>query len=358
MSLSLKATKRFVRQHWLTVSFIFGFLNDFILLNKVDDLFDNIILFTYATLATISFLFLYVGVAEKGPRFLVSRLKKYAPLVMQYAFGGLLSGMLIFYGRSGDLWQSAPFILLIIFVILGNEFIAKRSDRMLFQLALYFIGIFSYIVLIVPVLIGYMGDVVFILSGLLALMMVTFVVQTLYKIVPHFMALNTQRVIVTIGAIYITFNTFYFLNIIPPIPLSLTTLEFTHSAILLDDGYHVVIETQPWYRHIPLVRPVIHPSDGALVCFARVFAPTNLETEIFHRWEYKDAVGEWREHFRLGYAISGVRDDGYGGYTQVQNFTPGVWRCTVETRRGQILGRTEVLVEDEGEPKKIVQEVW
>lgn len=346
--------KRQLQRYWLTVCFVLGFITDLILLNKIDDLVDNLILLFYALLATTTLLLLYVGVSERAPYLMTNFFKKYMPMLMQYAFGGLLSGMLIFYGRSGDWLASAPFFLLILVVILGNEFVSKRSDRLIYHLALYFIGLFAYIVLVVPVIIGRMGDGIFILSGFIALIWVTFVIQLLFRIVPNFMAVNVSRVILTIGAVYIGFNTLYFSGVIPPIPLSLTQLEIVQAVERTGSDYRVIKEEQPWYRRLPLVRPVLHPQTGSAACFARVYAPTRLETEIFHRWEYKDEAGDWVEHFRLGYDIESAGVKGYRGYTRLQNFFDGAWRCTVETKRGQVLGREVVTIKTDGEPKGVV----
>lgn len=340
-----KSFFRTMYHHWLTVAFFLGFITDTILLNKIDDTLDNLILLFYVLLATTAILLLYIGVAERVSGRLSRGLKKYTPIVMQYSFGGLLSGMLIFYGRSGDWLASAPFLLLILTVIIGNEVIGKRSDRLVYNIALYFIGLFSYIVLVIPVILGKMGDLIFILSGVISLLIVTIVVQVLYRIIPNFMQVNTKRIIATIGFIYVGFNVLYFANIIPPIPLSLTVLEIEQSVIRLSNGnYSVVSETQPWYRTLPFTRSVIHPTGNSIACFARVYAPTKLETEIFHRWEYKNTNGDWVERFRLGYPISGANNGGYRGYTNLQSFTDGVWRCSVETKRGQVLGRRTVIV--------------
>lgn len=356
-----KSVYRHIKHHWLTVGFFLGFVTDVLLLNRVDDLFDNLVLLFYVLLASVSLLLFYVGVAERGPESLSRFFVKYAPLSMQYSFGGLLSGMFIFYGRSGDWFASAPFLLLILAVILGNEFVDKRSDRLVYQVALYFIGLFSYIVLVIPVVLGKMGNAIFILSGIVALMLVTFVVQGLYRIIPHFMALNTSRVIVTIGFIYVGFNTLYFTNLIPPIPLSLTQLSVVHSVENVSGSsalksYRITSEAQPWYRRIPFARPVIHPTGDSIACFARVYAPTKLSTEIFQHWEYKDQSGDWQSQSRVGYQIAGSNQNGYGGYTRISNFFPGVWRCSVETKQGQVLGREVVTISAEKTvPKTLVE---
>lgn len=346
-----------LKEHWLTVSFFFGFLNDFILLNQVDNLFDNLILLFYVLLSTVSFILFYVGVAQKGPLFLSKRFVRFMPAVMQYSFGGVLSGMLIFYGRSGSWLNNAPFLLLIILVILGNEFISKRSDRLVHQVSLYFIGLFAYMVLVLPVILGKMGDVVFFFSGILALIIVTILTQILYRIVPNFMRINTRRVILSIGAIYIGFNALYYANIIPPIPLSLTELEVVQSVVRNENGnYRIVYEDSPWWQGNPILRDKIHPTGSSISCFSRVFAPTRLSTSIFHQWEYKDANGDWIKKSRIGYPITGSNIGGYRGYTTISSFTQGTWRCSVETGRGQVLGR-KVFIIERGAPVNLVTRI-
>lgn len=338
--------KRFLKEHWLTATFVLGFVSDSLLLNQIDSLSDNLIIFAYVFLASLSLVLFYAGIAERmGERF--SRvLRKYMPGIMQYSFGGIFSGMLIFYGRSGDWLTSAPFLLLILSVIVGNEFVHKRSDRLVYHIALYFIGIFSYAVLVLPIIFGVMGDFMFLVSGVLALIVVTILVQVLYRIVPNFMRVNTRRIILLVGAIYITFNVLYFTAVIPPIPLSLTKLEVVNSVTKVENSYRLVTENQDWWRGLPFTKATLHPG-GNLSCFARVYAPAKLSTDIYHRWTYKPVGGSWEEKGRIKYPIAGANAGGYRGFTTV-TVTPGIWRCSVETARGQVLGRTTVEVQSGG----------
>ena len=347
-----------VSRNWLTLAFIGGFITDLILLNRIDDVIDQLILLAYVSLATISLLVFYAGVAERLPMTLSRLVQKNAPMLLQYSLGGLLSGMLIFYGRSGDWLASAPFFILIVLVIVGNELFEKRSDMLLYHIALYFIGIFSYFVLVLPVILGKMGDGIFILSGLVALMLVSFVVQLLYQIIPNFMRLQTRRIIIVLSGLYFTMTGLYFYNLIPPIPLSLTELDIVQSVYRDNDGnYRITDEEQPWYRRIPLVRDELHPTGSTIGCFARVYAPTRLQTKIYHRWEYKNEAGEWEEAFRFGYPITGENSGGYRGYTVLDSFSDGIWRCGVENERGQVLGRTSIKIDTTGQARPTVTRV-
>ena len=347
-----------ISRNWLTFAFIGGFMTDLLLLNQIDNVVDNLILLAYVVLATTSLLVFYAGVAEKFPYKISHMIQSYSPIVLQYSFGGLLSGMLIFYGRSGDWIASAPFLILILLVIFGNELLEKRSDMLVYHIALYFIGIFSYVVLVLPVVLGKMGDGIFILSGLLAVIFVSGVIQILYLIIPNFMMRSTRRIIILISSLYLGLTGLYFFNLIPPIPLSLTELDIVQSVYRDNDGnYRISDEQQPWYRQLPFVREELHPTSSSIACFARVYAPTRLHTRIYHRWEFKDENGKWQQAFRFGYPITGENKGGYRGYTILDAFSDGIWRCGVENERGQVLGRTTVKIDTKGNARPTVTRI-
>jgi hypothetical protein len=316
-----------------------------------------LVLFFYVVLATTSLILFYVGVAEKVFGKISKFFRTSMPVLMQYSFGGLLSGMLIFYGRSGDLLVSAPFLLLIIGVIFANELVQKRSNRLLYNLVVYFIGVFSYLVLIVPVMIGEMGDVIFVGSGLLSLLCIFFLLKILGHIIPNYMVLEKRHIVFSIGSLYAFFNILYFLNMIPPIPLSLTELSvYQEVERTATGGYRITKESQPWWRgQYSVLSPVFHPlPGGGAYCFARVYAPTSLKTEIVHRFEYYDETDGWVTRFTHPYTVTSENKNGYRGYTTTKNLIDGKWRCGVETERGQVLGRLTFIVDTSTKPTGLV----
>lgn len=352
-----KKTVRRVRRHWLTIAFFLGFLVDNITLNRVDQLFDNFILATYVLLAMISLLLLYASTAERFSDRVNEFVRKYAPLLVQYSFGGLISGMLIFYGRSGEWIESWPFLIIFLIVIYLNETVTDRVSRLIYNIAILFIGLFSYVVLVIPVFTGYMGEWVFVGSGTLALIIMYWFIQILSKVVPRFMELQKRTVVFTIGSIFVIFNFLYFTNIIPPIPLSLKDVGIYHSVVRFENGdYQLKHEDGSWWQFFKDSDSTFHSRPGdAIFCFAQVFAPTKLATDIYHKWEYYDeSIESWTEHTRLSYSIEGGRGDGFRGYTFIQNYSDGDWRCTVETQRGQVLGRESFEIDSQGEPKELV----
>jgi hypothetical protein len=142
---------------------------------------------------------------------------------------------------------------------------------------------------------------------------------------------------------------FYFLNWIPPVPLSLRFGGIYHEVTKGEGGYHLTYEKVPWYR--PWQRsddPYL--GDGPAYCFTAVFAPVDLTTTVYHRWQTRSfgAEGERRGYVttdRIGFSIAGGRDDGYRGYTVKQQVAPGDWRVDVETADGRIIGRVAFRVE-------------
>lgn len=330
-----------VKRYWLSLSFLFGFIVDSITLNNVEQLFDNIVLLTYVLLSMTGIVVMYAAIAGRFREKWTPFLRTYSPLFVQFAFGGLLSGMLVFYGRSSAWAESWPLLLLIVGVILGNEFITKRAQRFYFNLTILFVGLFLYLVLIIPVLTGMMGPWVFIASSVVAATLMYGFVRVLRLVIPRFVALQYRGVLFLIGVIVVGFNTLYFTNIIPPIPLSLKEAGIYHSVVRFDDGtYQLRYEAGRWWQPFKNSDTVLSTKDAAqnVYCYAAVFAPTRLRTEIVHQWEYFDS-GRWREHARISYPIYGGRAQGYRGYSLISPPREGRWRCSVETARGQLLGR-------------------
>ena len=347
---------RVVRRHWLTLSFIFGFVTDILLLNRVDDVLDNIILFFYVFLAFLSMTLLYVGIAEKVTELWARRFRILAPLVIQYSFGGLLSGMFIFYGRSGDWLVSWPLLVFFAVVMISNELVRDRANRLVYHLAVLFVGLFAYMVLVIPVFISMMGPFVFFLSGVAALLVMIIFINFLHRIIPRFMKLQLRLIVFSIGSIFMAYNFLYFANIIPPIPLSLQGVGIYHQVIRNPETGEFRLRYEPgaWWEFWQQNDSTFRAGAGNPVfCFSNVFAPTRIQTEIQHRWEWRDINGNWVEHARISYPIRAVGARGYRGFTQVQNYRDGRWRCTVETSRGQVLGRQYFTIDTNAVPAEL-----
>lgn len=347
----------FVEQHERKLSvlaFVFGFIWDSLTLTRVDGLLDNILLASYlfATFASIVLLNAHATGRLFQGRF-SRRVIDFARFLLPFAFGGLFSGFLIFYSRSGSFFASAPFLLLLTTLFLGNEFLRSHYQRFIFQMSVFFVTLFSYAVLIVPVLVGSMGSSIFMVSGLASLIIFSFALRFVARFAREEVENSKYSLRVIVVIIFITFNVLYFNNMIPPIPLSLKEIGVYHGITRTRAGeYQLTFEEAPWYAFGKKTSGVFHLLSGESVyAFSSIFAPTSLNTEIQHRWSYFDeGSGEWVSTSIVGFPISGGRNDGYRGYSVKENVTPGTWRVDVETLRGQVIGRFNFVVEDVASP--------
>jgi len=336
-----KAVKDFVTKYDRRIGLAFligGFIFDNLTLQRVDFFLDNLVLLSYLAVVALSIAIINVW---KG------KLAYAAPYVMQFAFGGLFSGFIVFYSRSASLVVSWPFLLFLAAFFIGNEFLRKRYEALIFHLSVFFVAVFSYTIFSLPVLFQRLGVGVFLFSGLISLTLVAGFIFALKKAAPEAVAAHFKSLIGTIAAVYAVFNVFYFTNIIPPIPLALKEAGIYHSIGRLYGGdYYVLAEKKAWHQFFTRNDISLRPGEPAYA-YSAVFAPTKLTGKIFHRWSYYDQVRErWIEVGRIGFPIVGGRDGGYRGYSVKENVLPGRWRVDVITERDQIIGRINFNVKE------------
>jgi hypothetical protein len=152
--------------------------------------------------------------------------------------------------------------------------------------------------------------------------------------------------------VFTLFNILYFLNIVPPVPLSLKSIGVYHTLVRNPSGnYTATYEPSPWFIFWRDTSNVYRVSNaGTAVCFSSVFAPTGLSAPIYHQWEkYNDDKGRWETVSKISFPINGGRDAGYRGYSDLV-VTPGRWRCDVETQSGALIGRISFTVRSSDSP--------
>lgn len=307
------------------------------ILKRIDLLLSNALLITYLTVVLVVMLILH-GYASRVVEWQITkRVLEWLPFVAQFAFGGMFSGFLIFYSQSGSVVSSWPFLLIILILIATNEFLRSYQQRLTYQSTLLFFCMFSFSIYALPIFLGYMGDTVFELSGLVALSTFGGAMALLYFI-------DHRRVVRSLGPIalatflvYALVTGLYFTNILPPIPLALKDIGVYHDLERSGSGYLAYVEESPWYARLTGLS--VHVTKGApLFVYSSVFAPTKLATQVVHRWEYKQD-GEWVTVSTVPFGILGGRDGGYRGYSELAPHRAGEWRVSVETTRGQLIGR-------------------
>jgi hypothetical protein len=320
-----------------------GFLFDLWIAKRPDSVANNLLLLAYIFIAGAFIVILNLRERRKKddaePLFLL--------LVLQFCFGGLASNLLVLYGHSGTLAGSALFVALLVCVVFGNEYFRSRYSLLRFNIGVYYFLMLSYALVAVPIFITHsIGTLAFLLSGLVSLVAIGLFLALLFVAV--FRGRDTQKlkeVTLIIGAIFCIYNALYFLNVIPPVPLSLKNIGIYHSVLKLQGGGYIALyEQAPWWEFWRDTSGTYVNTTGTASCFSAVFAPADLETPIYHTWEYKNASGEWEVRSRVSFPLSGGRADGYRGYTVKAALQQGEWRCDVETASGALIGRTSFTV--------------
>lgn len=341
-------------------SLVVGFILDYLTLNKVDSVIDNAILLGHLTITATAIAMIY-STHKLSPKKWYKFAEPFFPILMQFSLGGLFSGLVVLYSRSGSIVASFPFIIVLLGLLIGNEFVHKKWPRFTFQVSLFYIALFSYLALIIPVLFKSISILTFILAGIVSLALISGYLSIYKYILPKNFSVKYRPLYISIGSIYILFNIFYFTNVIPPIPLSLKDAGVFHSVTRADNGdYTVTKESKNWWDFMEHITPTYHRSGNEPVyVFSSVFAPTKFNDTVFHQWSYYDSSrNRWVEKSRIAIPITGGRDRGFRGYSFKQSMESGLWRVDVETARGQVIGRIKFRVENSKSADPIIKRTY
>ncbi len=332
-------------QHTLSIgSFLIGFAVDTMILKRIDLLVSNALLITYLSIVAVSMILLH-RFASKPPVWPPLRtFAEWIPFFAQFAFGGMFSGFLIFYSQAGSLIASWPFLTLIIVLILANEFLRSYQVRLTYQSVLLFFCLFSFSIYAVPIVTGQMSTLMFELSGALAAAVFAGFMALLGFIDIRRVRMSLGPILLGTATVYALITALYFSNILPPIPLALKDIGIYHSVTRQGDTYVAAVEGGHWYERLRGVTVSVPPG-GSLTAYSSVFAPTKLATSIVHRWE-RYMNGQWVTVSTIPFGITGGRDGGYRGYSELTTLTAGEWRVSVETVRGQLIGRERFTVRE------------
>lgn len=343
----IEKLKYFYARHERTALILFfvgGFIWDSLTLQRIDHLYSNFILFTYLICLMVS---LYVfNLADDGrwKNTWLEKYEEYAPLAVQFFLGGLSSAYVVFFFRSVSLTKTMVFFILLVFLMISNELFKHRISNKYLQFGAFYFITFTFFAFIIPVFAGIMSTFVFIISGIIALTFTMVFVIFVYRKSP-----STRREI-SIGklsgiilAIYLTINGLYYFNMIPPVPLSMKEGLVAYNVEKADNFYHVTYDPDKSYKFWEAFNPQLSYTQGDTVfAFTSIFAPTDLNKAIAHRWKWLDTeTNTWQVSDVIDYEISGGRDDGYRGFTYKTNIHPGLWEVDVITKEGLILGSME-----------------
>ena len=359
MSPLVKVQSLLAKPFMPAVFFLSGVTYDTLTLTRIDRLQDNLLLLIYLLLLGVLIVLTgRLGIEPPPDREHLALLSPFArwvlharpyyPMAVQFLLGGLFSAYAIFYSRSATLTGSAIFFALLILLLIGNEFLRDRLSSLRLLISLYALVCFAFFTFFLPVMTGLMNAVVF-LAGAGLTAVVTFrVVHLIYRNNPDRSKREAVGVTAPAFALIGLLVGFYFLNWIPPVPLSMK-FGGIYREVQRQGDHFLLTYDRKWYEVWKRSENPF-PADEPIYCFTAVFAPVALDATVYHHWYFRPNSSKPFAHAdRIPIKISGGREGGYRAYTFKQRLDPGDWRVDVETEDGRIVGRVSVRVEERGE---------
>ncbi|TSC70439.1 MAG: hypothetical protein CEO12_373 [Parcubacteria group bacterium Gr01-1014_46] len=322
-------------------SLFFGFIFDLLTITRLDATWTSVYILIHIFLIGIFIIIIHKHKKHRDDENDPSKPHFWYVNILQFLFGGILSTFLISYFRSGDIFVTWPFVVILITAFISNETLKRHYIRLSFQISLYFFSVYSFAIFIVPILIHRIGVWVFLLSGVLSLIYISLFIRILFRLIKDKFSDSRRSLIFLISTIFVVVNLLYFTHLIPPIPLSLKDAGAYHKIVRNSDGNYIAeyedngfLSYFEFYKNFKLVY------GEPLYAYSAIFSPSKLNTTVIHEWQHYDEVTKkWVTENTVDLPVIGGRGGGFRTYSVRNNLAPGKWIVNVLTDTGQLIGR-------------------
>ncbi len=329
----------------IPAALIFGFVTDMLMFRYINLYFYFSVLVSHLFFSLLSIVFINIYDSQRISGKFYEYARLVAPFILYYSFGALFSAFVVFYSHGGSILTSWPFIVLLVALMIGNEFFRKYYINPLFQISLYFFALFAFTNLAIAYFLNQIGSLYFITSGAISLLIIGIVVSFLYLKVPKIRALK-KALTFAIGTIFFSMHFLYFAGFIPPVPLSLKSIGvYHHIERASQESYRVLGSDKSFWDKMFLPTFETYPENRSAYVFSSIYALKGMDLKILHEWRYlNESTNKWETFLETSYPMTGGRDEGYRGYSYILNIPPGKWRVNVKSDNGRIIGRTSFQV--------------
>jgi hypothetical protein len=284
-----------------------------------------------------------------------NRVWQYRSLILHFFLGSLLSVYSLFFLKSASVFSSILFAGALLLLLVLNELKSVQQSAVDIKIVIFIVCVFCFFSLMVPVALGFVGRIPFLLSLLLTLSAIFAGYKLLFQRTGD-RHLVLHRFVLPSGLAVAGFVLFYLMGWIPPVPLSAAKLGIYHKAERVGDQYQLYHEN-PWWKFWLSGDQHFRAAPGdKLYVFVSVFSPARFEDSVLLEWSYKDPRQGWIVSDKISMRVTGGRKGGYRGVTTKQNFTEGDWRVSVQTTDGAELSRLHFTVESLSEAP--TERVW
>ena len=310
---------------WPILFFIGGFLFDIFTLDRVDSPFSIIQQVVY-----LSFTTLMLKYPSLGNYKFLQWYQKYHKEILHFVLGSLLSVFTLLYFKSASLAMSIWFMLVMAFMLIINEFKFFQGLSRPFKMALLTLCWITFFSFMVPMIYGSIGFIPFLMAVILG---------TLPPLSIHTMDAEAKQhriaVLGTTGMVIL----FYFLKLIPPIPVSMQYAGIYHDVRRHHQEFQLLHE-RPWWKfwHHGDQKFKAQQADRVFAYF-EIFSPAQFDDQTELVWEKNVAKAGWTEQDRVRLHITGGRDGGFRTYATKSNYEEGKWRVRLLTLDQREIGR-------------------
>ncbi len=345
----IQLIRTFYEKHkrWMPVLFfILGFLFDAIMLHRIDE---PIVLVQQALYIILSGWIIGIElielVREVHPPLLIRVIWRYREGLLHFMLGTLLNSYTIFYSKSASAFTSFIFILVLIALLMLNEFKRFGKSQTQVHVAFLSLSLTSYFIALIPILLGFIGIIPFLIAVLLSAISFLGYFKWLKPELVRLPKLSLTHLILPFSSIQIIFVILYFLQAIPPVPLSVNYMGIFHD-IKKKEGEYELSYTRPRWKFWQHGDQTFSARPGdPIFCFAQIFSPTGFKDKLQIRWLFNDPRLGWVPSDAIPLSIVGGREEGFRGFTKKMYYQPGEWRVQVETRDGREVGRIGFYIE-------------
>lgn len=333
--------------HASTILFLFGFVTDAFLLPEIENPITKYLGLMYlTTLALIIFAREWLIARNTATKF---EQRAYSILTFGVALfsGSALSFIFIYALRSAAFAVSWPLFVLLLFVMVANEYISSHNYRFTLDIGVLFVALTFYFIFDVPILFGHVSDTIFFVSIFLSIV-VSFAFMWVLK---HFSEAAENELgkgyALSIG-VPLFVAMLYFLNLMPAVPLSLKSSGIYHHIERLPSGEYIGQKEPDSRIFAKYRRDTYHmtEADDGIYFFSSVGAPAEVTAPITHVWEYYDErKRKWITSTTIAFDMTGGRQSGYRAFSHKQNVSSGMWRVTVKVDDQRIIGRQRFYIE-------------
>jgi len=280
-----------------------------------------------------------------GRFFLVRWYYQYRTALVHFFLGTLLNVYTIFFFKSSSLLVSFGFLAFLVLLLWANESERAKSIGLPFKFTLFALCSMSFAANVVPIFVGSIGTTVFLASMLVGCVPVVAVAWWIRRRKPGLFPRARKQMLVPLGGVLVGFLVFYWLRLIPPVPLSIPFIGVYHQVEKRGDEYRLSHERPIWkvWQHGDQDF-LAQPGDRVYVYF-RVFSPTRFSDQVQMRWFLKDEERGWQLQDTIPIKIVGGRAEGFRGYGFKSNFQTGEWKVQVGTMDDREIGRVYFTVE-------------